>query len=187
MNDWPHAPVHRFGDGGIYFITGGTLHKQHLFAAARALDALQELLFEKACEHGVTLQAWCVFSNHYHLVASADEGARVKKMIERFYVDSAIAINRRDGTKRRKVWYQFRDTQLTFERSWLARLKYTHENAVHHGLVVAATEYPWCSARWFAETARPAFVETLRRIKIDKISVDDDFGVRQPQLPLLDG
>jgi len=175
MTDWPHAPIHRFGEAGIYFVTGATLYKQHFFRSHRALDALQGMLFEKASEHGVALQAWCFFPNHYHLVASAEEGARLKRMLTRLYVDSAIAINRRDDTKGRQVWYQFRDSQLTYERSWLARLKYTHENAVHHGIVANAMNYRWCSASWFAATASPAFTETVRRMKIDKLSIYDDF------------
>jgi REP element-mobilizing transposase RayT len=77
MSDWPHAPVHRFGDAGVYFVTGATLYKQHFFADSRSLDALQMLLFEKANEYAVALQAWCLFPNHYHLVATADEGARL--------------------------------------------------------------------------------------------------------------
>jgi putative transposase len=177
MSDWPHAPVHRFGDAGVYFVTGATLYKQHFFADSRSLDALQMLLFEKANEYAVALQAWCLFPNHYHLVATADEGARLKQMLVRFYVDSAKAVNQRDGIKGRRVWYQFRDTQLTYERSWLARLKYTHENAVHHGVVADAMDYRWCSASWFAATARPAFVETIRRVKLDRIAIYDDYDV----------
>ena len=177
MNDWPHAPLHRFGEGGVYFVTGATLHKQHFFETAGARDALQELLFEKAREHRAALQAWSLLSNHYHLVAAADEGACIKAMLTRLHVESAIAVNRRDSARGRRVWYQFRDTQLTYERSWLARLKYTHENAVHHGLVAEATNYRWCSASWFAETARPAFVETVRRMKIDALAIYDDYPV----------
>lgn len=175
MADWPHAPIHRFGEAGIYFVTGATLHHQHFFQTPRALDTLQEMLFENAREHGVALQAWSFFPNHYHLVASAEEGSRLKSMLTRLYVDSAIAVNRRDNAKGRQVWYQFRDSQLTYERSWLARLKYTHENAVHHGLVADAMNYPWCSASWFAATAKSAFAETVRRMKIDKLNIYDDF------------
>jgi hypothetical protein len=43
--DWPHAPVHRFGEGGTYFVTGATLYKQHFFRSAQALDALLATLF----------------------------------------------------------------------------------------------------------------------------------------------
>jgi putative transposase len=177
VNDWPHAPLHRFGDGGIYFVTGATLYKQHFFPTDGARDALQSLLFEKSREHCVTLQAWCLLSNHYHLVVAAEEGAAVKTMLTRFHMDSALGVNRRDRAAGRQVWFQFRETQLTYERSWLARLKYTHENAVHHGIVADALNYRWCSASWFAETARPAFVETVRRMKINAVAIYDDYPV----------
>ena len=73
---------------------------------------------------------------------------------------------------------QFWDTQLTYEPSWLARLKYTNENAVHHGLVQNAENYRWCSAAWFASTARRGFVGTVKRMKVDRINVYDDFEPR---------
>jgi putative transposase len=175
MLDWPHAPVHRFGDAGVYFITAGTHLKQHLFRDRSALDALQSCLFELATDHRCELQAWSLFSNHYHLVAEADEGERIRQMLKRFHIETAREINARDHTRGRQVWFQCRDTQLTFERSWLARLRYTHENAVHHRLVRVATEYPWCSASWFERTAQRAFVETVSRVKIDRLVVGDDF------------
>jgi putative transposase len=175
MSDWPHAPIHRFGESGIYFITGATLHKQHIYRSTTALDSLQECLFTNASKHDCWLQAWSLFSNHYHLVVASDDGERLRRMLSRLHTEAAIDANSRDGTKGRKVWYQFRDKQLTFERSWLARLRYTHENAVHHGLVRDAVQYPWCSAGWFERTARRSFVETVRRMKIDRVNVYDDF------------
>jgi putative transposase len=177
MTDWPHAPVHRFDDAGIYFVTGSTLYKEHFFRGFRTLNALQELLFEKAREHGIALQAWSLFSNHYHVVATTDEGPRLKKMLQRFYVESSRAINERDHVRGRRVWYQYRDTQLTYERSWLARLKYTHENAVHHRAAENALEYRWCSASWFADTARASLVQTVQRLRLERISIYDDFDV----------
>ena len=174
--DWPHAPVHRFSEGGAYFVTGATLYKQHFFGSARALDALLATLFLVAEKYACSLQAWALFSNHYHLVVQSEIGERIGQMLTRFHVSSAIDLNRRDQTKGRKVWFQFRDTQLTNERSWLARLRYTHENAVHHGLVTDATRYPWCSAAWFERIANPSFVATVRQVKIDRVRVYDDFG-----------
>ena len=176
MVDWPHAPIHRFGEAGIYFITGATLYRQHFFRAPEALDALRDSLFSYAARNDCSLQAWALFSNHYHLVAECDRGAQIARMLYDVHKNTAIEQNHRDGAKGRKVWYQYRDTQLTNERSWLARLRYTHENAVHHGLVLNAENYRWCSAAWFAATARHSFVETLKRVKIDRVKVYDDFG-----------
>src|SRR5207244_2940770 len=42
--DWPHAPVHRLSAHGIYFITAGTLHKQHLFDTPAKRDLLERML-----------------------------------------------------------------------------------------------------------------------------------------------
>jgi putative transposase len=178
--DWPHAPLHRFDNAGVYFVTAGTHLKQHFFSDAAALDALEAALFAHVAKHLCRLQAWALFSNHYHLVIAADEGEAVREMISAFHRSAAIDVNRRDRTTARKVWYQYRDTQLTYERSWLARLKYTHENAVHHGIVDDARKYRWCSASWFVETAKPAFVQTVRRLKIDRLSVYDEYAAALP-------
>jgi putative transposase len=175
MNDWPHAPIHRFGDGGFYFITAGTLYKQHFFRSAASLEQLCETLFTQALSFACWLQAWAVFSNHYHLVVKCEDGENVRQMLSALHTKSALDVNKRDGVHSRKIWYQFWDLHLTIQASWLARLKYTHENAVHHGLVARAENYPWCSAAWFANRAPRGFVETVGRMKIDRVNVDDDF------------
>ena len=73
------------------------------------------------------------------------------------------------------MWYQFRETQLTYEKSWLARLNYVNQNAVHHGLVREATQYPYCSAAWFEREAEPGFYRAVTMIKTDRLNVQDDY------------
>jgi len=87
----------------------------------------------------------------------------------------AIRLNRIDGTRARPVMYEFWDTHLTFEKSWLARLNYVNQNAVKHGLVPLANQYPWCSAPWFETNARTGFVKSVYSFKTDRIKVPDDF------------
>lgn len=176
MPDWPHAPLHRFAANGIYFITGATYLKQHFYRLTESLNRLQDRLFALAREHECTLQAWALFSNHYHLVAQS-EGERLRRMLSHLHSVEAIACNKIDGVAGRKVWYQFWDTELTFQRSWMARLRYTHENAVRHRLVAHATDYPWCSAGWFERTATRSLVETVRRFGVERIRVLDEFDV----------
>jgi putative transposase len=177
---WPHAPLHRFGSETTFFITAGTYLKQHFYRTPEALDELQALLFAKAAEYSCWLQAWSLLSNHYHLVI---DGGRVREMLARFHTEAAKALNSRDDKRGRRVWFQYWDKTLTFEASWLARLRYTHENPVHHGLVRTAKEYPWCSASWFERTARPSFVKTVQRMKIDSVKVYDPFDTKAVALP----
>jgi putative transposase len=86
-------------------------------------------------------------------------------------------VNRLDNSPGRQVWFNFRETLLTYEKSYLARLNYTHQNAVKHGLVPVANQYPWCSAPWFERTALPAQINTIYHMKVDRLSVSDDFDV----------
>src|SRR4249920_1099867 len=69
--DWPHAPVHRLSEHGIYFITAGTLHKEHLFDTSAKRDLLERMLLSLAKARGWQLEAWAILANHYHFVARA--------------------------------------------------------------------------------------------------------------------
>ena len=69
MTDWPHSPTHRLTEAGAYMVTCGTYLKQHHFRGAERLQFLCEALLRTAAEYNWNLQAWAVFSNHYHFVA----------------------------------------------------------------------------------------------------------------------
>jgi putative transposase len=83
--------------------------------------------------------------------------------------------NRRDGTPGRQVWFSYYPVKLTYERSYLARLNYVRQNPVRHGVVLEATQYPYCSAAWFEQNADWAWYQTVTSFPIDNVHVEDDF------------
>jgi putative transposase len=176
---WPHAPLHRLAEGGTFFVTVGTYLKQHHFRGAERLRVLQRGLLTVCQDFGWQIEAWAVFSNHYHFVAHSpptEESAQsLSLMLGQLHEKLAKWINKRDGKPSRQVWHNFRETRLTYEKSYLARLKYTHHNAVHHRLVPVASQYPWCSAAWFERTATPAQVKTIYSFKTDALNVYDEY------------
>jgi putative transposase len=87
--------------------------------------------------------------------------------------------NRLDKTPGRQVWHNFWETKLTYQKSYLARLNYVHQNPVKHGLAAVANQYRWCSAAWFERAASAAIVQSIYRFKTDALSVRDEF---EPQL-----
>ncbi|HEV7799161.1 MAG TPA: transposase [Pyrinomonadaceae bacterium] len=174
--DWPHAPIHRISSEGIYMVTGATLHKAHLFPTTEKLGLMEHELLTLAKKYDWQLEAWAVFVNHYHFVARGhDESTSLKKFLQHLHSNTARQVNEHDGSAGRKVWYNFWDTKLTYERSYLARLNYVHQNAVKHGLVRVASQYPWCSAAWFERTTSPAMMKTIYGFKIDRLNIDDDY------------
>jgi len=173
---WPHAPTHRLTETGTYMVTAGTYRKQHLFPDGAPLKMLHDALLHIADKYAWRLEAWAVFSNHYHFIAAAPEDAStLTTFIRELHSRTAVALNRYDAISNRKVWQNYWDTQLTHEASYLARLNYVHQNPVKHGMVPVASQYPWCSAAWFERMATPAQVKTVYGFKTDRVEVQDDF------------
>jgi len=176
VKDWPHAPVHRLDESGIYMVTAGTYQKKHFFDTPDRLELLMSRLFECVKEFGWQLRAWAIMINHYHFIAQSPEDPRtLKRLLGKLHMISAKAINEQDGTPGRKIWFQFWDSRITYERSYLARLNYINRNPVHHGVVPDPIVYRWCSAAWFERTSSPAFVMIVKSFKIDSVKIQDDF------------
>jgi putative transposase len=178
---WPHAPEHRLSVRGTYFVTVGTYLRKHYFQGKDRLSVLHRGLLKVADKYGWQLEAWAVFSNHYHFIghSPAEEvtARNLSQMLGVLHEKTAKWINRLDKMPGRRVWHNYRETRLTYEKSYLARLNYVHQNPVKHGLVPVASHYPWCSARWFERCASPAQIKTIYRMKTDQITVPDDFKV----------
>ncbi len=178
MPRWPHAPLHRLGTSGTYIVTAGTYQKAHVLATRRHLALVQDHLLDLPEATGWHLQAWALFSNHYHVVVSADHQVQpLAAVLANFHRRTATELNCLDNAPARRVWFQYWDTELTFQRSYLARLKYVMYNPVHHSLVHEAREYEWCSANWFAQTVGTAFQRTVSSFGLARITVQDDFAV----------
>ncbi len=177
--DWPHAPPHRLREAGVYFVTSRAAGGRHWLDTEARRDWFQNLLFCLAAEEGWRLEAWAVLSNHYHLVAhsprsEAGGSTGLSRLVRKLHSLATKELNRQDGTPgRSRLWQNFRDTQLTLQRGYLARLHYVHQNAVHHGLVAHGSQWKWCSAQAFKNSVTPAWLKTITRFKFDAIARED--------------
>lgn len=176
MQNWPHAPAHRTLVKGTYMVTSSTYQKALHFCTSERLQYLQDSLLKLAIDFGWELQAWAILANHYHFIGqSPDNPGNLAAFLSNLHVCTAKFINAQDNVPNRRVWWQYWDSRITYQYSYLARLNYVNQNPVKHGLVKVATEYPWCSASWFEKTMQPSFCKTVSSFKIDALNVIDDF------------
>lgn len=168
--------MHSLSEQGAYMITCGTYRKLNILDTPEKLSLVRTSLFEKAELFGWKLQAWAIMSNHYHFVATSPENAgSLKEMLSALHKWTAMELNWIDGEKGRKVWHNYWDSHITHQTSWFARLRYVHQNPVHHGMVDNAANYRWCSQAWLEHNSSHSFVNTLARFKTDRLNVTDDF------------
>lgn len=182
---WPHAPPHHFDPSSTFFVTASTYLKARLFHDETRLQLLHDSLLRHAHTHGWQLEAWAVFSNHYHFIARPvsntsvihlhQKPASLPHLLTQLHRTTATLLNQLDQTPGRKVWHNFWDKRLTFEKSYMARLNYVHQNPVKHRMVPSASLYPWCSASWFERVAAPAWIKSVYAFKTDKLNIEDDY------------
>ncbi|QIF03677.1 hypothetical protein G5S37_19850 [Roseimicrobium sp. ORNL1] len=178
--EWPHAPPHRLKRGGVFFVTARTASRNHLLHTPSRRDWFQETLLSTFSQAGWRFEAWAILSNHYHLVVHSPslqpEGAlSMASLVQKLHSLTTKEMNRQDGTPgRSRLWQNYRETLLTYQESYFARLNYVHQNAVHHKLVTRASEWRWCSARSFKEAVTPAWVKTVASFKFERIAEEDE-------------
>lgn len=131
-------------------ITAGTLYKKHIFNTPEKKSLLQDILFELIHTHELSLKAWAIFSNHYHIIIENwASPLSLPKFLNDLHRISATELNKMDHAPERRIWYKYWDTLISNRNSYFSRIKYVMENPVKQNIVKIASDYEWCSAWWF--------------------------------------
>jgi putative transposase len=103
------------------------------------------LLSREAAEHGISIWAFCLLDNHFHLIAvpqREDSFARGLGEAQRRYT---LVINAREGWKGFLWQGRFLSYPLDEGHQYSA-ISYVEKNPVRAGIVARAEDYPWSSA-----------------------------------------
>ncbi|MFI8481870.1 transposase [Pseudomonas sp. NPDC078700] len=106
-----------------------------------------EHLADQAQKHGCAVHAWCLMTNHVHLLltpSTAESVGMLMKGLGQRYVQYINRTYRRSGT----LWEgRFRSCLLNEESYVLACYRYIEMNPVRAGIVEHPAEYRWSSYR----------------------------------------
>ena len=65
---YPAGPeMDRLSEHGTFIVTAATFNKEHFFRGEARLTVLEDELLRLAKQYGVIVEAWAIFSNHYHI------------------------------------------------------------------------------------------------------------------------
>jgi putative transposase len=142
---YKHVPPHLFIDEAIYFVTCTTYGKAKLLETREKKMLVLNTLEEVMSSHDIDLVAWVILDNHYHTLFQVKNAKTIPLVFQRVHGKSSFEINRIDGIRRRKVWYNYWDECVRDERDYYNKLNYIHLNPVKHGYVENAEDYEFSS------------------------------------------
>lgn len=107
-------------------------------------DRFLEIISQKKGNGRFSLHAYCLMSNHIHLMLS--EGSEeIGQIIKRIAVSYAQYFNRKNKRTGHLFQDRFRSEVIEDERYILSLLRYIHQNPIKAGLAKSAADYRWSS------------------------------------------
>lgn len=172
-----HTPPHLYRSGAKYFITASIFRKMMLLD-----DKAKERLFLsllKACEnHFWKLEDWVILDNHYHIMLNAPEGEiNLSRFVAEYHKFVALFIKKNNPKTIHlsKIFNNYWDTCISYEKSYYARLNYIFYNPVKHGYVDNAEDYRWGSF-YIRYRENRAYIEKLQKeYPFEEVKVEDDY------------
>jgi putative transposase len=147
-----HHPPHLYLDDAWYIITAATHNHASYLASEQAKTLLRDALRSLVHEFSITLRAWVILDNHYHLLLKTDHGKDLSRFFGRLHGGTARQINLWDKAPGRQVWHNYWDACIRTESDLWTRFNYIHNNPIKHGYVQRLHDWPFSSYRHYLKT-----------------------------------
>lgn len=148
----------RFVPPGVpHHITQRGNNRQDVFLCDEDRLRYLEFLRDKLQQHGVRIMAWCLMSNHVHLVAVPDSSDSLALALGQAHARYALDWNRRHN-RVGHLW-QNRFFSCSLDRGHLLQaMRYVEQNPARARMVASASQWRWSSA---AAHTNPAIEDAL--------------------------
>lgn len=125
-------------------------NREPIFGSVDDYQTLLDLVGQNAIRFEVSVHAYVLMNNHFHLLLTPQRGEGLPQMMQavgRSYVRHFNRRQQRSGT----LWEgRYRSTLIQSDRYLLACMVYMDLNPVRVGLVARAGDYPWSSFAHYA-------------------------------------
>jgi putative transposase len=141
--------------GAYYHVMSRGNEQKEIFKSQRDREKFLEYLASANERYGAIIQAYCLMSNHYHLLLETPEGNLPQIMR---HINGAYTTYFNLKRKRSGHLFQGRYKAILVEAdSYAAELsRYIHLNPIRVGLAERPEDYPWSSYRSYIGQSPPA-------------------------------
>jgi putative transposase len=109
-------------------------HKTIIGFSSQRMAKFETYLLKTCEDFGITLYAWCILPNHYHILIRT---GKIKEFqsegLGKLHGRTSFNWNSEENLRGRKIWYKSFEHRMKSNRHFWASLNYIHNNPVHHG------------------------------------------------------
>jgi len=139
--------------GAWYHVMNRGRRSENIYTSPEDYHAFIKVLLETAELWNLKIAAYCLMSNHYHLLVQTPVGnlSRCMRHINGIYTQR---FNRRWKTEGQLFRGRYKAILIEEDSHLLEVLRYIHRNPLSAGLVTDLNEFPWSSHHGYLSTAR---------------------------------
>ena len=142
----------KYQDQLYYHIYNRGARKEKIFFEDENYRYFESLLLKYSLQSHVTIAAYCLMPNHYHIVARQNLAGSLPTFIKKTFSAYTQAINKRFGLCGSLFQGQAKIKEITTDQYCLQVIRYIHLNPVNAGLVQKSDEWPFSDYReWIKE------------------------------------
>jgi len=131
---------------GTFLVTSSTYGRKVLLSNQHWARLFIEVLYEQRRQGRLSLHAWCVMPDHFHLLITVGADVGLERAVQFVKGGFSFRVGKEFGS-RAEVWQRgFDDQWIREEEAFVDARRYVLENPVRARLAVAADKYPFCSA-----------------------------------------
>ena len=130
-----------------------------IFTTDEDREVYVALLAEFAPRYALGIWAWCLMTNHVHLVVVPERKDSLARAIGEAHRRYTRGINVREGVRGHLFQERFHSFPIQADGHLLAVVRYVERNPVRAKMVERAEDYPWSSARYHVDGRVDRLVE----------------------------
>jgi putative transposase len=121
-------------------------HQETVFANDAEHRMFLSILYSMGQLEGMKIHAYCLMTNHYHLIVEGEEKASISRAVGRVNQEYSTFKHRR-AAKRGQLWQGRFGSKPLYPAHFWAALCYVERNPVAAGMVSQSWDWEWSSAR----------------------------------------
>ncbi|WP_094607944.1 hypothetical protein SPACI_048500 [Sporomusa acidovorans DSM 3132] len=176
--------VRKLSATGYYHIVFRGINHQSLFEGDSDflyfIESLQQIKAEMAFE----IHAYCLMSNHVHLLLKENKTGDISQIMKRLLTKYVMYFNKKYERSGALIASRYKSTPVVIDEYFIPLIRYIHQNPVKAGIVGKLEEYKFSSYRDYVQGGRLTdtgfSLSLLGRdewVRLHQMSTDDDFDV----------
>lgn len=131
----------------IYHAYNRGAHQQRIFFQSENYIHLRNLFVKYSLQYGVTVVAYCLMPNHYHLIVKQNESGSIGMFLKTTFNAYTQAVNKRFGKSGTLFQGQVRVKEIDSDSYCLQAIRYIHLNPCAGRLVQRPEDWEFSDYR----------------------------------------